>query len=85
MDNSHAGGYAQFSYGFGDVRPYYRYDFLRIDTADTFFPGIEDTDQHTLGFRYDWYSFAAIKVEYRYQETNTAISNEGTAQISFAF
>ncbi len=84
----HNGGYAQFAYTFGgQIKPYYRYDFLDIDTTDTYFsdPGAEDTIGHTLGVRYDWLPYAALKLEYRNLDKTSIVSNEGTLQVSFAF
>jgi hypothetical protein len=88
FDNSHWGGYFQASYKLGKFQPYYRYDILEIDSRDTFFASASDIDQHTFGIRYDWFSFAAVKFEYRH--ANSSIStqgapNSGTIQISFAF
>lgn len=85
VDHSHNGGYLQFAYNFGKIKPYYRFDFLNIDSNDTFFSSKEDIDQHTAGIRYDWYPFAALKLEYRYSDSDSFNSNAGTIQISFAF
>jgi len=86
---NHSGGYVQFGYTFGDkIKPYYRFDFLRIQSGDPFFTGlagVENSDQHTVGLRYDWLPFAAIKLEYRNLNADTTKSEAGTVQISFAF
>ncbi len=88
VDNSHWGGYTQVSYKLGKFQPYYRYDILEIDSRDTFFASVKGIDQHTFGIRYDWFSFAAVKFEYRYANSNISTQgapNSGTVQISFAF
>ncbi len=85
---TNTGGYLQFAYTFMDVvKPYYRYDFIQIDIADSFFTetGAESTNIHTLGVRYEWFPFAALKVEYRNKDATSISSHEGSAQISFAF
>ncbi len=82
---SHLGGYVQLGYKFSQWIPYYRFDLLNIDTGDTFFPGASDIDQHTIGIRYDWFTYAAIKVEYRNLESPQSMRHAGIAQISFAF
>lgn len=88
-DGFHKGGYVQFAYKlFKNIKPYYRFDFLRTESGDAFFrglAGVENTDSHSLGIRYDWMPFAAIKLEYRHADSTANNSNAGTAQISFAF
>jgi len=82
------GGYAQLAYGLGHWRPYYRYAKLVVEEGDPFFtglPGVEDQDQHTFGIRFDWFTFVALKAEYRYDDARSGTSHAGTAQIAFAF
>ncbi|MFQ5445131.1 MAG: hypothetical protein ACE5EK_11015, partial [Nitrospinales bacterium] len=60
FNKDHYGAYAQFALTFGDIKPYYRFDALRIDEGDPFFDGlaeVEDSDLHTFGVRYDWFPF----------------------------
>ena len=85
---SHHGGYLQLAYSIDKFKPYYRLDFLSIDSSDLFFagiPGAEDSIQHTIGLRYEWFPFAAIKLEYRRLDSNTVDSNAVTSQISFIY
>ncbi|MFQ5448994.1 MAG: hypothetical protein ACE5E9_00105 [Nitrospinaceae bacterium] len=85
---THSGGYVQFAYTFfNKYKPYYRYDVIDIDSADSFFAetGAEDTVQHTLGVRIEWFPFAALKLEYRNKDSDSISSDEATAQIAFAF
>jgi hypothetical protein len=84
-DFSHNGGYVQVAHRFGKFKPYYRFDFLNIDPHDSYFADKEDLDRHTFGIRYDWKTFAAIKLEYRHSETDSKSNNWGTVQIAFAF
>ncbi len=88
VDNSHWGGYFQFSYNLGKIQPYYRYDILEVDSRDTFFVSVNDIDQHTFGVRYNWFPFAAVKFEYRHASSSVSTQgtpNSGTVQVSFAF
>jgi hypothetical protein len=85
-DFNHWGGFAQLSYSFGRLRPYYRFDFTDIARGDTFFAGLsEDLDQHTLGLRFDFNKFVASKFEYRRLRFDDEDANEAAAQLSFAF
>lgn len=88
VDNSHWGGYFQIAYKLGKIQPYYRFDILEIDSRDTFFASANDIDQHTFGIRYELFSFAAIKFEYRHASSRLSTQgtpNSGTIQVSFAF
>lgn len=83
-----SGGYAQLAYRYKKLQPYYRFDLLRIDPDDPFFRDLsiaQDTDQHTFGVRWDWASFAALKLEYRRRRSATFDSDLGVGQLSFAF
>jgi len=85
---SHHGGYLQLAYSFDKFKPYYRFDILDIDSNDTFFAGLQNAQnsiQHTVGLRYDWFPFAALKLEYRRADMNSVDSNEISSQISFMY
>jgi hypothetical protein len=92
---THNGGYVQFGFQLGDfvsfvdnIMPYYRYDWLRLDASDPFYAtlsGIQDTDQHILGARYDIVPYAALKVEYSNLKRGVTKINSLVAQLSFAF
>jgi len=84
----HNGGYAQFAYRFDDVIPYYRYDFLNVTQGDPYYAGLqgaEDIQQHTIGFRFDWFVYSALKLEYRHKNAESGVSNIISGQVSFAF
>ncbi len=86
--NSHHGGYLQIAYSFDQVKPYYRFDILNIQSDDAFFLGVEeaqDSIQHSIGVRYDWFPFAALKLEYRRLDSDTVDSNEVITQVDFMF
>jgi hypothetical protein len=89
----HWGGYAQLAYSFGDIKPYYRFDLLRIEGGDPFYQNemgmaldeVEDQEQHTMGVRWDTATYLALKMEYRYNNARSADIHSGTIQASFAF
>ena len=91
----HQGGYAQIAYGLGDVapslrnvKPYYRFDWMGFEAGDPYYQTLtraQDTTQHTIGLRYDWKPFAAIKTEYRRRNAETENTDTATIQFSFVF
>ncbi len=85
---SHQGGYLQLAYSFDKIKPYYRFDIMDVDFGDSFYAGLhhfEDTIRHTVGVRYDWFPFAALKLEYRRTDAYSVDSNEISSQISFMY
>lgn len=82
------GGYAQISYKIGDWTPYYRFDLLEIDGDDPFYtstPEAVDTRQHSVGFRFDWTSFLALKLEYQRVDSTGRDANIAAAQATFRY
>jgi hypothetical protein len=82
------GGYAQISYKLGDWTPYYRFDLLEIDGGDPFYASVPeaiDTRQHTVGFRFDWTSFLALKLEYRRVNSTGRNASIAAAQATLRF
>ena len=91
------GGYAQTSYRFGVLTPYYRFDWLSINDQDPFYREysddlpdggvamVVDTRQHTAGVRYDWSAFVALKLEYRRVDSDVERSNAVGIQAALAF
>ena len=87
-DQWDAGAYAQIAYVVDRLKPYYRFDWLKINPNDPYYqgiPGVEDTRQHTLGLRIDWTTFTATKVELRRRDSNSFDAWEAAAQAAFAF
>lgn len=85
---SHHGGYLQLAYIINKFKPYYRLDVLDITSDDAYFAGlrnVEDGIQHTLGVRYEWFPFAALKLEYRRMDSDTVDSNAFSSQVSFMY
>jgi hypothetical protein len=82
------GGYAQISYKIGDWTPYYRFDLLEVDGDDPFYaelPEAIDTRQHSLGVRFDWTSFLALKLEYQRVDSTGRNANVAAAQAALRF
>jgi hypothetical protein len=96
-DFTHNGGYVQLAYRLGEVTPYYRYDFLNMESGDPFFfdyaggvqvgplEEVEDTVMHTLGLRYEFATYLALKAELRSASAKSQRDTAGTIQASFAF
>ncbi|RME58302.1 MAG: porin [Candidatus Dadabacteria bacterium] len=87
-DFSHWGAYIQAAYSFDNIKPYYRFDILDIESGDPFFTGlegVEDQTQHTVGIRWDMTTYVAAKLEYRHLDADSEDSDAGTLQVSFAF
>jgi len=84
-DRQHDGGYAQLAYACDWIKPYYRFDFLNIESGDTFFASTATAKQQTLGIRFDIFSYAALKTEYRYSDSDLGPEHTGVVQASFTF
>jgi hypothetical protein len=81
------GGFLQLGYRMKAWKPYFRFDWIRLARGDAFFDdlGVEDTNQGTFGVRWDWATWAALKIEYRRALADEVHANETGAQLSFAF
>ena len=91
------GGYAQVSYRLGALSPYYRFDWLSMADDDPYYreydggmidggiPYVVDLREHTVGVRYDWAYFVALKLEYRRLDSDLENSNTLALQASLAF
>jgi hypothetical protein len=87
------GFYTQLSRKFGNLRPYFRYDYVNASLADPIYGDPLDVQQvisrrngPTIGLRYDFNNHAAVKLEYdRLGIRNQKSSNILETQFSFAF
>jgi len=82
------GAYAQISYKAGDWTPYYRFDVLKIDGDDPYYTAVPeaiDTRKHTVGFRFDWTSFLALKLEYQRVYSTGRNANVAAVQTALRF
>jgi hypothetical protein len=82
--------YAQVAYRLPmamSLKPYYRYEYIHTPRADVIFSGLNlGLSSSTLGMRWDFSSYAAFKLEYRYQERpGLPNTNVAWAQTSFTF
>jgi hypothetical protein len=81
------GWYGQVSYVAASVTPYYRFDVLNFGGADPYYsPNVIDVHKHTLGARWDFMPWNALKVEYglfNYQDVED--EHLLSLNLSFAF
>jgi hypothetical protein len=80
------GYYAQSSRRFGTVRPYVRMDYLDIPNTDALFSFLGRRFGPTVGARYDFQPFAALKLQTSHlNQTTRPNMNRVDAQVSFMF
>lgn len=82
------GGYIEVDYHLGRWTPYARVDWQKIDGADPFYdvlPEVESERIYTAGLRWDWLLFAALKLEYRFEDANTYTAHRIASQIAIGF
>ncbi len=81
-----SGFYSQISRKFGEVRPYFRYQYVNVPSSDPIFPDVGMMHGPSVGIRYDFSEFAAFKFQYdRTQRRLLSGFNGITTQLSFAF
>jgi hypothetical protein len=86
------GFYSQFSRKFGHYRPYFRYDYVNSPANDPIydnpieFPVVERVNGPTVGLRWDFTRFTAVKLQYTRQDVRGELpTNGGDAQFDFNF
>jgi hypothetical protein len=84
------GGYAQFAYRFGPLRPYLRYEYLNPSLSDPIarlvLPSVGLRREFSGGVRYDFDEFAALKFQLgRLSQRYGPSGNIGTVQLAFTF
>jgi len=78
--------YAQASYAMGRVRPYLRYDYQNVPITDPIFGSLGRKDGPSVGVRFDWSEFVALKLQYGRLGVNLGpTANDVQAQIVYAF
>ncbi len=78
--------YTQVSRKFGEVRPYFRYQYVNVPPSDLMFRDVGLLHGPSLGFRYDFTEFAAFKLQYdRTERRHLSGFNGITTQLSFTF
>jgi hypothetical protein len=87
MDFETTGFYIQGAYKIDKFKPYFRFDSLDFGEGDPFFTSLEeDIRKDTLGIRWDYTAFSAIKLEYSF--TDRDIKNDFNSfaiNVSFTF
>jgi len=80
------GYYAQASRRFGTTRPYVRMDYLDIPTTDPLFAFLGKRYGPSVGVRYDFQPFAALKLQTSHlNQTTRPDMSRFDAQVSFMF
>jgi hypothetical protein len=80
------GLYVQGALRVGRFKPYYRYDYQDVAEGDPFYQSSGVVERHTLGLRYDPWSWAALKLEYFHDSpTPGAAVNAVAFQAAFTF
>jgi hypothetical protein len=65
-DHDSLGYYFQGGYKIDSWTPYYRFDFVNLAEGDPFFIPLQtDVTKHTVGIRWDLFTWNALKLEYR--------------------
>ncbi len=80
-------GYLQLAYQWGRWKPYYRFDWADIGEESAWLAQspLEDTQQHIGGLRFDWLTFAAIKLELLHADSDSVDFDAIRSQLSFSF
>lgn len=81
------GFYLQGGYKIDNFTPYWRFDFIDFGNADPYFtPDDTDIKKHTLGLRWDVFTWNALKFEYSYADKKDKDNEHSIAvNSSFAF
>jgi hypothetical protein len=81
------GAYSQISQQFHNIRPYFRYEYLRAAADNPLFEDVGRRSGPLVGFRYDFTEYAAFKGEYQHtgRESGQPSVNSGTVQLDFTF
>ena len=82
------GFYLQGGYRIGALTPYYRFDFIDVANGDPFYtaPRNLDRTRHTLGLRWDFQPWNALKLEYSALRVDMADDEQAlNVNWSFAF
>jgi hypothetical protein len=68
-------------------KPYYRFEHIDVDPADSVFAGVLNLDGSTVGIRYDVSTYAAIKTEARFRRrvSDQPRTNGWFLQVCFTF
>lgn len=85
-DTVTSGFYSQISRQFDSARPYFRYQFVDANDADTAFRALGHRYGPTVGLRYDLGKFAAVKAQYeRTARRGLPTVNGFASQLAFTF
>lgn len=81
------GFYIQGAYKIDKFKPYFRFDYIDFGEGDPFFTSLEeDIRKDTLGIRWDYTTFSAIKLEYSWTDRDIQDDiNSLVLDVSFIF
>lgn len=81
------GLYFQAGYEINDFKPYYRFDFFDFGNGDPYFTPLDiDISKHTIGARWDIFTWNALKFEYSFSDKeNRDDEHSFILNLSFAF
>jgi hypothetical protein len=71
------GFYSQISRRFGNVRPYFRYEYVNASSQEPVFPQVGLRTGPTVGVRFDVGSSVALKAQYSYSELRRQTQTDG--------
>jgi len=78
--------YAEASYLFGRLRPYFRYEYQNVPNSDPVFIGFGRKDGPSMGMRFEWSDFVNFKLQFgRLGVRSGVTANDVQAQLAFAF
>jgi hypothetical protein len=78
--------YTQMAKRFGQLWPFFRYEYTNVPDDDPIYPTIGRRNGPTAGLRYDLTEFAAFKVQYDHMQRRRGKSlNELLLQLAFTF
>ena len=69
--------YIQAEYAIDRLTPYSRFDYVNFGNADPLYsPNVVDVSRYTIGLRWDFLPWNALKVEYSYADNKDALDNQ---------
>ncbi len=80
------GFYTQFSRRFGNIRPFFRYQYVNVPSDDPIYSAVGRRNGPSVGFKYDLSDFVNFKAQYDHTSRRRLSSlDELILQLSFTF
>ena len=79
--------YVQTEYALNQFTPYARFDYINFGNGDPLYaPNVIDVNRYTVGTRWDFMSWNALKLEYSYSDNKDTLDNQLIViNVSFTF